>query len=319
MRMLQRRSMVYRVPVALIGLLLAVSLICLSGCGGFSRSAGESKQLYKGLDSPTGVYKKTMVLLPTSNDVQWLPADLNSHFGPELRNAIQAKCNKIKVLTPEDPNFPARFSQSPSQAKGDLNGAELAAIGRASGVNMVLSGRLVGIRHETEDQGMFWFAKVAHLARIQMEVAVYHAGTGAKLLDKTIFQDIDISVSEDAPIDVEGIKGTVALSEALSDIAETMGKDVCNVLGHIPWEGYVVSVEENRVVLSAGESSGLKKGKTLRVYTTNSTTGEGGIPAFTAPGKPTGSITVTAVHADHSEAVLSDGGPIFKGNLVRAH
>ncbi len=315
MRKIRRRSMVYRVPVALIGLLLAISLICLSGCGVFSRSAGETKQLYEGLDDSTGVYTKIMVLLPISNDVQWLSADLNSHFGPELRNAIQAECSKIEVLPPEDPNFPARFSQ----AEGDLNGDELGAISRASGVNMVLSGRLVGIRHEMEDQGMFWFAKVAHLARIQMEVAVYHAGTGAKLLDKTVFRDIDISAPEGAPIDVEEITGTVALSEALSDIAETMGKEVCNVLGHIPWEGYVVSVEENHIVLSAGESSGLKKGKILRVYTTNSTTGEGGVPSFIAPGKPTGSITVTAVHADHSEAILMDGGPIFKGNLVRAH
>jgi hypothetical protein len=316
--MIRDRSIVYRAPVALIGLLLAISLICLSGCGVFSRPARETKQLYKGLDGSTGVYKKIMVLLPFGNDVRWLSTDLDTSFGPELREAVRAKCGQIEVLLPEDPNFPSRFNQTPRTAEGDPDGTELAAIGRATGINMVLSGRLVSIRHTTEDRGMLWFAEVAHLARIHMEVAVYHTGTGAKLLDKTVFQDIDISASEGALIEAGEMPGAVSLSETLTDAAENMGKAVCDVLGRIPWEGYVIGVEDNRIVLSAGEASGLKKGKTLRVYTAQEAAGQEGGTSFIAPGKPLGSITVTAVHADHSEAMLKDGGPVVPGSLVRA-
>lgn len=317
MRIIWRRSIVCLRPVALIGLLLAVFLIYVSGCSGLSRTGRDTKQLYKGLSGSTGVCNKIMLFLPFENSVQWLSIDLDASFAPKLRDAILKEYGRVRILLPEDPNFPVRFNRMPRPTEGDLNSADLAASGRASGINMVLSGRLVSIRHDTEDRGMFWFAKVAHLARVQMEITVYHTGTGAKLLSRTVFQDIDISEAEASLINTGEMPNATVLPEALTDIAETMGKNICNVISRIPWEGYVTGVEGDRVILSAGEACGLKKGMALRVYGAHEVDGKDGGAGFIVPGKSTGTITVTTIHADHCEAVLKDGGPILPGNIVR--
>lgn len=315
--MTTRRSIVSRVSMVLIGLLVSVSVLFVSGCSFFSTAKKETKQLYKNMDVSSGPYQKMMVALPFENNAQWAAIDLNALFARDLKNAIETKCNDVHMILPGSPDFPARFDNPTYTADGEPNGAALAASGQTSGINLVLECRLVSIRHTTEDRGMFWFAKVVHMARIQVEATIYHTGTGAKVLDRTVFHDIDIAEAEGELIDAREIPKSVPLNEALTEISETLGKYAHNVLKHVPWEGYVHSVDGERIVLSAGASCGLKKGKKLTVYNVEKVTAGEADQSFFSPGSEAGTITVTAVYPDRSEALLKEGGPILPGSVVR--
>lgn len=316
--MIMRLPIVSRISVLRIGLLLTVSVLFVSGCGIFSSAKRETKLLYKGVGGSPGTYQRMMAALPFENNAQWAAIDLNAAFAQELKKSIEAECKGVSLLLPGSPDFPDRFNDPAYTADGEPDSLALAASGQASGINLVLAGRLAGIRHVTEDRGMFWFAKVVHMARIQMEIAIYHAGTGAKVLDRTVFHDIDITEAEGELIDAGEMPKAVPLNKALTEISETLGKSAHSVLKYIPWEGYVSSVEGEKIVLSAGASCGLKKGRELTIYTVDKVAVGESVQTFYSPGSEAGTITVTAVYSDRSEAVVKDGGPILPGSVVRA-
>jgi len=300
--------------MAIIGLLLGISVLFVSGCSSTRR---DTKLLYDGLTGSSGAYRKIMVALPFENDAPWVTADLNVSFARELRKVIESKGDGVTLLMPGDPGFPSRFSEPARLADGDLDGAALAAIGRDSGINLILVARLVDMRHIEEDRGMFWFETVAHLARIQMEIGIYHSGTGAEMLERTVFHNIDITEAEGDLIDADEMPEALPLQEALAEIADDMGSAANNVLKHIPWETYVTSVEGDRIILAAGEACGLKKGSMLKVFNVAEITVQETGQHLFSPGNEIGSITVTAVYPDRSEAVVKKGGPIPPGSVVR--
>lgn len=315
--MIMRRSIVSRTPVLCIGLWLLISILFISGCGYFSSAKRETKLLYKDMEDSSGAYQKIMVVLPFENDVQWAAPDLNTNFTPKLKKSIENECNDVILRLPGDPDFPARFNDPAYTADGELDSGALTAAGQASGVNLILSGRLASIRHTTEDHGMFWFAKVVHLARIQMEITIYHTGTGAKVLDRAIFQDIKITEAEGELIDDGEMPKAIPLNEALAELSETLGKSAHDVLKHIPWEGYVSSVQGDRIVISAGAACGLKERRELTVYNTDKVAVGDEAQTFFSPGTEAGTVTVTTVYSDRSEAALKYGGPILPGSVVR--
>jgi hypothetical protein len=313
-----RRSIVSRIPVLCIGLLLSVSVLFVSGCGIFSSAKRETRLLYKGMEHSSGACQKIMAALPFENDVQWASPGLNTNFAPKVKKSVENECNDVILRLPGDPDFPARFNDPAYTADGELDSGALTAAGQVSGINLILSGRLTSIRHITEDRGMFWFAKVVHLARIQMEIAIYHTGTGAKVLNRAIFQDIKITEAEGELIDAGEMPKAIPLDEALAEISETLGKSAHNVLKHIPWEGYVSSVQGDRIVISAGAACGLKKGRELTVYNAAKVAVGDEAQTFISPGSEVGTITVTAVYPDRSEAALKYGGPVLPGSVLRA-
>lgn len=303
--------------VMLAGLLISVSAILFTGCGLFSGAGRETKQLYNEIGDSEGSLIKTLVVVPFENNAQLPRTDLMAPFLKKLKSAIEKECDQVRVLLPDSPGFPARLKQLQRQKDGEIDNYALALSGRASGVNLVLSGRLVGIRHIAEDRGALWFTKTHHLARIQMEVAVFHTGTGAKLFDKTVFYDIEIEEPEGLRIEKKEMPDTIVMADALANIAETIGEMGYDVFKFIPWEGHIIGVEGDRLVLSSGEPSGLKKGKVLDVFSVDKvTTGKEGRRFFIQGGK-IGRITLTAVYPDRSEAVLKEGGPIPPGSVAR--
>jgi hypothetical protein len=304
-------------PIVLIGLLTTISFVFTAGCGYFSASRKETEQLYEDIGSSKSSFKKSMVFLPFDNNVPWSNIILDDFFSKELKKIIEKECGDVRVVLPGDPGFPDSFRQLKRQEDGEPDNYALAAAGRGSGVNLVLNSRLAGIRHIIKDTGMLWFAKQIHLARLQMNVTIWHTGTGAKLLDITIFQDIKIEEAEGIQIESEKMPGAIVLTDALLEISETAGKKTSEVLKFIPWEGYVSRVDGNRIVLPFGKASGLRKGSVLTVFNgSQETEGKSG-KRFFILGAKIGKITITDVFADRSDAVLKDGGPITPDSVVR--
>lgn len=318
MIMTTRRSIVSRIPVVLVGLLVTASFLPLSGCSTFSSIKRQTNMVYKGVSGSAGAYRKIMVVLPFENSAPWVTVDLNDAFAEKLQKEIETDGSGVHMLMPDSQDYPPGFSTPPRRAEGELDSTALTDEGRASGVNLTLSVRLVDMQHLTEDRGMLWFAEIAHIARIQMDFTIYHTGTGAKLNDMSFFQDIDISETEGKLIDAHEMPGSLPLEEALAEIAEKIGMTSSNILKRIPWEGYVARVDGDRIVLSAGELCGLEEGSLLKVFKIKQVTVEETGQRFFSPGEEIGTISVSAVYPDRSEAVVKDGGPVATGYMVRA-
>jgi len=318
MMMTTRRSLVHRISVVLAGLLVVATVLPMSGCSSLYGIRRQTKMVYKGVEGSAGTYRKTMAVLPFENNVPWSAVDLAGSFSQKLQREIKTGGKGVLLLIPGSPEMPDLFNESPRLTGGGLDIATLTSAGRASGINLILSARLVDLQHVTEDRGLFWFARVAHQARIQMGFSVYHTGTGAKLEDQTFFQTIEISEAEGELIDADKMPEGLSLKKPLIEIAEKMAKTTNTVLKHIPWEGYVKSVQGDAIILSSGAACGLKKGRELTVYNVEKLTVEDGAQTFFSPGTEAGTITITAVYPDRSEAALKYGGPVLPGSMVRA-
>jgi hypothetical protein len=304
-------------PIMIAVWLVSAATVFLAGCSYFSSAEKETKQLYKEIGGSKGSLLKTLVILPFEKNEQWSQINLTTPFLEELKSAIEKKSSHIRVLLPDDPGYPDRYKQPIRLKDGEIDNYALALAGRAAGVNMVLAGRLVDIRYITEDHGMAWWAKTRHLARIQVNFSVYHTSTAAKLMDQTILKDLKIKESEGLQIQKNEMPDTVMLADSLHDIAKTIAKMGDMVFKYIPWEAHITDVSGDQLVLSSGKSVGLKKGKVLDVFNNNKVTRGRSGRRFFMEGSKIGTITLTAVYPDHSEAVLKEGGPIPPGSVVR--
>lgn len=311
------RSGVCPAPIIWAGAAIIAAAVFIAGCGLFSGDGRITKHLYKGVGNSKGSLIKTLAVLPFDAGEQWSGVDLETHLLKALKSAIEKECDHVRVLLPDSPGFPAGLKQLKPQENGEMDNYTLALSGRVSGVNLILFGRLVNIRYLTEDHGMWWWAGTRHLARIQMEFAVFHTGTGAKLFDETVIENIKIKEAEGRQIKENKLPDTVQLTDTLAEIAETIGEIGDTVFNFIPWEGHVAEVNGDRLILSSGESSGLKKGKVLDVFSADEVTKGKSGRRFFKEGNRIGSITLTAVYPDRSEAVLKEGGPIPPGSVAR--
>jgi hypothetical protein len=107
------------------------------------------------------------------------------------------------------------------------------------------------------------------------------------------------------------------LESALTDMAHELGKGVAEKVERQPWRGYIVQVDADRVVLSAGETTGLRVGNELAVCDETPITGLAGHLYF-LPGRKTATIRITAVTAETSEALITSQGTVREGLPVSA-
>ncbi len=299
--------------LGLTALVLMASL--LAGCGFFSRpfAGDENKLVYGELDNGKGPYQKTMAVLPLGSRVPWIQGDLTAPFPTLFKTALAKEDKKIRMLLPGQEGFPGSLKAN----DGTLDARTLSALGRESGINLVMAGRLAGVRDTSYEKGFLWRRKLHHVIQFQLDYTVYHTGTGAKILDQSIFYDVDIPKDQADFLKSGKLPSAVSMPKVLSDMALQAGETLQDVLKYIPWEGYVNTVEGNRVTLSFGSSCGLKVEDSLTLYSPGSALSGMAGEQFSAPGTEVGKVKITTVSPNRSEGVLTGGGPVRPGSILR--
>lgn len=303
-----------RVVFAIILFLVSISMI--AGCSTYSSIKKSTKKIVRDITAPDDMKKKAAISF-FANYTSYTNQNLEELFQKNLAETINMACSDILLIKPGDAGCPDFLTRPLLQKTDRLDNLALAKAGRRIGLNAIITGALVDIKVYKEKRGILWLKDDQNFLRVLISCEVYDVETGAKLLDESFDYEVRIDESEFASIKAKKIKDITALKNALAHIAEAMGEKICDTVVVLPWKGYVVSTDNNRIIISAGRRVGLLRGDILEVYESEKIIQGKGGRMFFVPGLKTSEIKITDVYRDKAQAVLVTGDTIKAGSSVK--
>ena len=303
-----------RVVFAVIFFLFSISMI--AGCSTYSSVKKSTKKIVRDITAPDDM-KKRIAISFFANYTSCANQNLEELFQKNLAETINRACSDILLIKPGDAGCPDFLTRPLLRETGRLDNLALAKAGRRLGLNAIITGALIDIIAHKEKRGLLWFKDDKNFLRVLISCEVYDIETGAKFLDESFDYEVRIDESEFASIKAKKVKETAALKNALMHIAEAMGEKICDIIGVLPWKGYVVSIANDKIIISAGRRAGLLRGDILEVYENGKIIQGKDGRRFFLPGLKTGEIKITDVYPDKAQAVLVTGDKIKTGSSVR--
>jgi len=265
-----------------------------------------------------GMLKKVALSL-FDNRTQLRFEEVEQSFFLPFISQIKADGSDMLLSTPYDPDFPAALVDETLDAErgGTLDNLAIAQTSRELGLSAVITGRLENITSVEREKGFWLFKKNQHYERIMIQVDVYEAETGAKLLSNAYLKEIKISDDEFQLLANGAVENSPAVMEAYQDLAEEIGDDVCEILNNTKWIGFVTRVDSDRVTLSSGSDVGLQPGTRLELYNSDRIFKNAKGDRYFVPGIKTGSIEITAANPHSARAKLLPDSKAGPGYVVR--
>jgi len=295
--------------------ILAFSLICLflfAGCSSLSFKKKSGNLTIKNSD----LTKKVGIAI-FENKTSFKDRSYGKVFQEYLIESITDSCSDTLLVKPGNAGYPDFLINLPMNETGSLDNLGLTQLGRRAGMNAIVTGEILGITGKEEKRGIIFFKDLRQFIYFQVKIEVYDTGTGAKLIDERYSEEIEIDELE---LELFKRKEVVSMSEVddvFLKISEDIGEKICNAVNIPPWQGYVTSVTENKIIISSGKKVGLVPGAVLEVFTTGEIIKGVDGHRFYMPGRKTGEVKLTAVYADNCEAVFNAGSDIIEGYSVR--
>lgn len=261
---------------------------------------------------------QTFGVIPFGNDMPWVADQLHTEFLARLAEALEDKCGRVILVGPGDDQYPyelGRYIPSGSTAPDNI---ALAEICRKAGLNGAMTGRLAQVRTDEGNQGMLWFRKNKLMARIQLEIVLYHSGTAAKVMDQTFFIEVELTEEEYNALADEKVLSASATEDELAKASTEAARRICSRIKDIPWEGDIITVREDKALIPFGGDVGLFVGDELEIFRKGGIFEAKGGSRYIVPGVSVGKAKIIAISADQSEiVVLEKIGEITIGDIVR--
>ena len=303
-----------RVVFAVIFFLFSIFMI--AGCSTCSSIKKSTKKIVRDITAADDMKKKVAISF-FANYTFCANQNLEELFQKNLAETINRACPDILLIKPGDAGCPDFLTRPLLREAGRLDNLALAKAGQRLGLNAIITGAFTDIIALKEKRGLLWFKDDKNFLRVLISCEVYDTQTGAKFLDENFTYESEIDEAEFASIKTKNIKDISALNNALTHIAEAMGEKICDTVGILPWKGYVVSIANDKIIISAGRRAGLLRGDILEVYERGKIIQGKDGQKFFLPGLKTGEIKITAVYPDKAQAVSVAGDPIKPGSSVR--
>jgi hypothetical protein len=239
------------------------------------------------------------------------------YFEQALPENISERCKSILMHAGGQPGAASLLTDPPRLANGEIDAYGLSFIGRQLGINAFIVGSLQSVRRVDELEGFLWNKETIHEVRVAVRFEVFQMLTATKILDSIYRRDVPV---EDLSFDQGGASAEREmpnLDEALSDILDEAGRDICDALLSEEWNGFIASVEGEKISISAGSRAGLKPGVEMKVFDSTQTIEGVDGQRFFLMGDEVATIEIVSVADDRSEARQIDGGRIKLGHSVR--
>ena len=297
--------------------LIAVAGIVISVCGGCSGSKKALQEIPPTILTlaPGKAHITRIALLLTHTPDTAVGRQLGELYLNTLAHTIRNQADNLWLETPQDPEMAKFFERLIHPASNASVSFELAAESRLAGYQGWATARIENIRAVDERTGIFWFRKMNHFISFDLNLAVYDAFTGAKLVDSVTESTVKLTSDEYDAFKAEQWEGLESLHETVADLAVKQGKKAAKAIDEQPWRAAVVKVQGDRVFLSAGSRLGLKVGDRLAVLEARRIIqGQNG-EKFIVPGYEVGQIEIVDVAEKVSEGKVRGGG---EGTQIQA-
>jgi hypothetical protein len=107
------------------------------------------------------------------------------------------------------------------------------------------------------------------------------------------------------------------LNETLTDLLGEIGESICWAIEDQAWNGFVITVEDDTLTLSAGSAVGLASGDEFDVYDTSRVLKGVSGQQYFVRGQKIGEIKITEVEANTARAVIVTNRGIKPGSSIR--
>jgi hypothetical protein len=242
--------------------------------------------------------------------------DFTLLFRKGIPEFLNNECDDVTAADPDDDENLKGFKELPMLPSGRVDNFALAIIGRGLGLNAVVTGSLDDIGLLDELRGMVW-KDTHHLIQILVSVAVYDTETGAKILDQNFSRKVEIEELDYELMQSEGKMILPDLNETLSDLIKEMGETICWAVEDQSWNAFIIAVNGDNIILSAGSRAGLEPGDEFEVFDTSRIIEGLNGQRFFYHGQKTGEIRIVEVEPNKAKAVIVSDKGIKTGNSVR--
>jgi hypothetical protein len=317
MMALSNRNIRWRKGTHLV--LIWVGLLFLAaGCGTIGKAKDATLGLFDGFGGKGERVKQRIALIPFANRTPWDENQTHSLFMAQLVDVLEKKCPRIVLVKPGDADYPETLRLFFPPAVGTPDNIGLSKTCRESGLNGVITGQLTQISAEEKKRGLYGFRKTVRVARVKLDVAMYHSGTAAKLMDDSFSFDAEMVVVDGNAPTRKWVINDAAIHKPLVDCAETAAKTICEKMSETPWEAAIMAMEGDKAVIPVGESAGLLSGDALEVYGEGRMVNAAGGYQYIVPGVKIGELKISAVFPRKAEVAAAEGVGVMKvGNMVR--
>jgi hypothetical protein len=242
--------------------------------------------------------------------------DFTQLFRKGIPEYLNNECDDVSVANPDAAEDLKSFKELPLLPSGRVDNFALAIIGRELGLNAVVTGSLDDIGMLDELRGMIW-KDTHHLIQILVSVEVYDTETATKILDESFSRKVEIEELDYDLMQSEGKLMLPDLNETLGDLIKEMGEAICWAIEDQPWNGFIIAVDEDKIILSSGSRAGLDPGDELEVFDTSRIMEGRNGQRFFYHGQKIGEIRIVEVEPDKARAVIVSDKGIKTGSSVR--
>jgi hypothetical protein len=225
-----------------------------------------------------------------------------------ITDYLQGSCSDVVPVTNENQAFSDLRNKQPRHVSGIIDNLTLAMQGRKLGLNAIITGEVSEIKGVQEELGYLWLKEMVFFVHVHVLIEVYDTETGAKLLDKYVSEEGEIS--EDAYYKINSKDFTPALpviENLLVSLSAKLADEACELLEDESFKTYVKSTDGKRITITAGKNAGIAKGSLFNIHDASRIISGKDGHEFIISGPVTGKLQIDTVYEDSAEGLIVEG------------
>ncbi len=228
-----------------------------------------------------------------------------------LAGVLTERGKGIVPVQNADPVFAEVRDRQPRRVSGVIDNMTLITVGRNAGLNAVVTGTITGIRDFQEERGYWWFKERMFFIEVHMYCSAYDTETGAKILDMTLSEKIDLPEALYRKMKAIGYTASFTeIQDIIVSLSDQMGEEICNSLEQEMFKTFIKTIDGRQVVITSGSNAAIKSGDLFTIHDSGRLVEGKEEHQFFIAGPGTGILRINAVQDD------SASGSIVQGNVI---
>jgi hypothetical protein len=296
-------------------LLIFVPLfIAVSGCGttaSLTRKVLPDSWADKILPDQPNLKQRIMVFPLV--DQAGLGPEITAQYSRQFYDLLNASPNLL-VSEPPDGMFSSLAMESPQF--GVITNSSLVDFAQSLRMNDLVIGVLNPVEISIRKAGIWPFDSWRKFYGISIAVNIIDTASKTLLLTHLELEEFPVDLDETEELDEKAFIDEIS-TESYPEMIKKVAEIVARELHRQPWTGTILAVENNAIMINAGNEVGLEPGKLFEVFSQGESIPSGSGRTILLFGERIGMIKVNSVMETHSLAEPVSGGPFEPRQFVR--